>query len=340
MRLLDHIEIDGGFGEGGGQIIRSSVSLSAITGKPIKIKNIRKNRSTPGLRPQHLTAINILTKLCDGELRGGVVGSEEISFYPKRVIDSKIVADVGTAGSIPLILQVLIPVVSISGNTLEMKIRGGTDVRWSPTLDYTRFVLSDAYRRFGINFEMKVKRRGFYPKGGGIVDVKVFPANLLPICLLKSQTNLVNILCTLSNFPKKIGKEIVHNISEEMKLEGHDVNSEIRIEPALGSGGSLLIYKHDQSSIIGVDSLLGKSTSHLDILKKFSSYNLGTDDNLADMLVVPASMANGISVYTVNNISRHLETNLYVTSKITGCKYGVGKIKNGYEIRIEGISKT
>ena len=142
---MDFLKINGGHGEGGGQIIRSAITLSCITKKPIHIENIRKNRKISGLRPQHLTAITILQKIANAKTIGAKIGSTELKFIPGEIENLELIEDIGTAGSISLILQVLIPVVSIAKKQLNLKIKGGTDVLWSPTIDYTQRVLKEAY---------------------------------------------------------------------------------------------------------------------------------------------------------------------------------------------------
>ena len=136
---MDFLKINGEHGEGGGQIIRSAITLSCITKQPIHLEQIRKNRKVPGLRPQHLTAIKILQKIANAKVVGAKIGSTDLKFIPGNVESLKLIEDVGTAGSISLILQVLIPVVAISQKKLDLTIKGGTDVLWSPSIDYTMF---------------------------------------------------------------------------------------------------------------------------------------------------------------------------------------------------------
>jgi len=176
---MDFLKIDGSYGEGGGQIVRSAVTLSCITKTPILIENIRKNRRVSGLRPQHITAVKLLSKICNAEVQGLNVGSTTIKFSPKNLENNILSEDIGTAGSISLILQALIPAGSISEKSLELSIIGGTDVPWSPTSNYTKYVLSEAYSRMGINFSMEITKRGYYPKGGGLVKVKIYPSKKL-----------------------------------------------------------------------------------------------------------------------------------------------------------------
>jgi len=339
---VDFLKIDGSYGEGGGQIVRSAVTLSCITKTPILIENIRKNRRVSGLRPQHLTAIKLLSKICNAEVQGLNAGSTTIKFLPKNVENNTLSEDIGTAGSISLILQVLIPAVSISKKSLELSIIGGTDVPWSPTSNYTKYVLSEAYSRMGINFSMNITKRGYYPKGGGLVKVKVNPLKKLkPISLTKRKTKSVKLYCSYSDLSYERIKNEVEQAENFLKDVNFSVESEIKQEMALNKGGSMLLYSLDSDSIIGSDGLTDTAAKLTkSISENFIRSNLGVDNHLSDMLVLPASLIDETSFFRIKEITKHLETNLYVTSKITGCKYGIGKLDDGFEVRIIGNSNS
>jgi len=208
---VNFLKINGGHGEGGGQIIRSAITLSCITKQPIHLENIRKNRKDEGLKPQHLTAILILQKIANAKVIGAKIGSTELKFIPGNIENLELVEDVKTAGSIALILQVLIPVVSISQKKLSLTIKGGTDVLWSPSMDYTQYVLKEAYSRIGINFSIKLTKRGYYPKGGGEIKLEVYPSKIKSINFSQRKTNNFKMICTFS----KISREI---IIEKLKI--------------------------------------------------------------------------------------------------------------------------
>jgi len=337
---MDFLKINGGHGEGGGQIIRSAIALSCITKQPIHLENIRKNRKISGLRPQHLTAINILKKIANAKIIGAEVGSTEIKFIPGDAKNLDLIEDVGTAGSIPLILQVLIPVVAMSKKQFNLKIKGGTDVFWSPTIDYTLHVLQEAYSRMGINFSLELIKRGYYPKGGGEIKLQVNPSNVKSIVFSKRKTNKIKLICSFSKFTNNEIENKVKEIVKQLTDADFIVDLEIKSEEALDLGASLLIYSIDDNSIIGMDALYNNKTSKFDLDIDNFIKNYAIDDNLADMLIVPASLANGKTILPVKEITKHLETNLFVTSKITGCKYGIGKTSNGFEVIIEGISNS
>ena len=336
---MDFLKINGGYGEGGGQIIRSAITLSCITKQPIHLENIRKNRKDKGLKPQHLTAIRILQKISKADVIGAKIGSTELKFIPGDVENLELIEDVKTAGSIALILQVLIPVVAISQKKLSLTIKGGTDVLWSPSMDYTQYVLKEAYSRIGINFSIKLTKRGYYPRGGGEIKLEVYPSKIKSINFSQRKTNNLKLICTFSKISRELIIEKLKIIEEKFSKTNFNVKVEIKEEKAIDSGASLLLYSIDENSIIGMDKLFNKKTQNFDLdIDKFINNSTGMDENLADMLVVPASLGVKKTVFQVKEITKHLETNLFVTSKITGCKYGIGKISGGFEIIIQGIS--
>ncbi|MEZ7989345.1 MAG: RNA 3'-terminal phosphate cyclase [Nitrosopumilus sp.] len=337
---MDFLKINGGHGEGGGQIIRSAIALSCITKQPIHLENIRKNRKNEGLKAQHLTAIRILQKISKADVIGAKIGSTELKFIPGNVENLELIEDVKTAGSISLILQVLIPVVSISQKKLSLIIKGGTDVLWSPSMDYTQHVLKEAYSRMGIEFSVEIIKRGYYPKGNGEVKLEVYPSKIKSLTLSKRETNNLKLKCTFSKISIDVIKEKIEMIKEKISKANFNVEIEIKEEEAIDSGASLLIYSIDKNSIIGIDGLFDNKKQNFDLdFEKFNN-SLGVDESLADMLVVPASLGINKTVFQVKEITEHLETNLFVTSKITGCKYGIGKTSEGFEVIIQGVSNS
>ena len=337
---MDFLKINGGHGEGGGQIIRSAITLSCITKQPIHLENIRKNRKNEGLKAQHLTAIQILQKISKADVIGAKIGSTELKFIPGNVENLELIEDVKTAGSISLILQVLIPVVSISQKKLSLIIKGGTDVLWSPSMDYTQHVLKEAYSRMGIEFSVEIIKRGYYPKGNGEVKLEVYPSKIKSLTLSKRETNNLKLKCTFSKISIDVIKEKIEMIKEKISKANFNVEIEIKEEEAIDSGASLLIYSIDKNSIIGIDGLFDNKKQNFNLdFEKFNN-SLGVDESLADMLVVPASLGINKTVFQVKEITEHLETNLFVTSKITGCKYGIGKTSEGFEVIIQGVSNS
>src|SRR3989442_4668654 len=176
------IEIDGSLGEGGGQILRTTVALAAVLQREVRVMNIRAGRSEPGLRAQHLAGVKAVALVCDARVEGAEVGSPELVFRPGRLRAGSFRFDVGTAGSAGLVLQILMPLSAFLPGSMEAEITGGTDVKWSPPVDYLRMVTLPILRSMKYDGKMDLRRRGHYPKGGGLVKFASNPvASLAPI---------------------------------------------------------------------------------------------------------------------------------------------------------------
>src|SRR5436309_9372853 len=163
------IEVDGSFGEGGGQVLRTAVALAAVLSKEIHVFNIRAGRAEPGLRPQHMTGVKAAAELCSANLQGLEVGATEFVFKPGRLRAGTFRFDVGTAGSVTLVLQTLMPMIAFAPGPVQLEITGGTDVKWSPPIDYVRLVTLPILKKIGYLGDLEIVRRGHYPKGGGLV---------------------------------------------------------------------------------------------------------------------------------------------------------------------------
>ena len=258
---MHFITIDGSYGEGGGQIVRTAVSLSAITGKPIQVVNIRAKRDNPGLRAQHLSAVKAVADLFHAKAENLKVGADWIRFIPPNYSpvhsdscfsdnnknnnntcslnnDSSSSdtfeygmtnIDIGTAGSIPLVLLTIIPAISLSGINHSLQIIGGTDVRYSPTIDYLRYVVRELYARIGINFSIDILRRGYYPKGGGIVNVQIrafnLPSTQSATALSQSSYQLDNLNSTILNNNNNNNKTRISETTKKQSIVAATTNS-------------------------------------------------------------------------------------------------------------------
>jgi len=342
---MDFIKIDGGFGEGGGQILRTSVALSAITKKPVEVFNIRAKRDNPGLRPQHLTSIKAVASLCDADVEHLSVGSSMIRFSPKEMHGGSMKMDVGTAGSITMILQAVIPAVSLAGKKADVELIGGTDTRWSPTFDYMRYVVRAAYKTLGINFDVNVLRRGYYPAGGGIVKASIEPGKLNLLDMISAPKVEPKMISVCSSLPKHVAERQIASALAKLQKENVKCNSySASFEQSYSPGSSILIYStSDYGPYIGGDSIgeRGKRAEEVGaeaadkFLEPYLS-NVPIDPYLADMLVLPLSLANGRSRFLVNRASQHLTTNLYIASKIINCSYEISKTNGNYIVTVEG----
>ena len=342
------VKIDGSQGEGGGQILRTAISLSAITGKPVEVTNIRANRPKPGLRPQHITAIKIIADLFHAEFENLKIGAEWIRFLPSdKFKGGSVKFDIGTAGSIPLILMTVVPAVSLSNNSLLIEVIGGTDVKASPTIDYVKHIVAESYRSIGIKFSVDVLKRGYYPKGGGVVQSTIKPCKRPgTIELLTTRHIEPKITSVCGQLPLTVAKRQIS--SAMIALEKKEIrcsNYTASIETSASPGSSILVYlASDFGLYVGGDSIgeLGKRAEAVgkEAAERFFESMLAqapVDPFLADMLVLPLALSKGRSRYRIGRVTQHLLTNLHVASEIIGCKYSIEQQQQGrnYVVMIE-----
>jgi RNA 3'-terminal phosphate cyclase (ATP) len=343
----DLVKIDGSQGEGGGQILRTAISLSAITGKPIEVSNIRANRTNPGLRPQHMAGIRIIADLFHAKSENLKVGAEWIRFSPSDIFEGgSIKFDIGTAGSIPLILMTVVPAVSLSNNSLQIEVTGGTDVKASPTIDYIKHIVAKSYLSIGPKFSVDVLKRGYYPKGGGVVQCTIKPCKTPgTIELLATEYLEPKIISVCSQLPIHVAKRQIS--SALIALEKKDIrcsNYTASIETSISPGSSILVYSaSDFGLYVGGDSIgeLGKRAEAVgtEAALRFLDSTLAqatVDPFLADMLVLPLALSKGRSRYRVGRVTQHLLTSLHVVSQIMGCKYSIEQQGGSYIVMIEG----
>jgi RNA 3'-terminal phosphate cyclase (ATP) len=199
------LTINGSRMEGGGQIVRTAVALSSITSTPVHIVNIRANRPKPGLAAQHAAAVRAVAEVCSAEVEGDVAGSQELTFHPGDIGKKDIVIDIGTAGSIPLVIQAWLPPALHAGGTIT--VLGGTEVTRSPTIDYFTQVFSRLIRRFDADIRIEIAKRGYYPRGGGEVTVAVGRSRLQPISIDEQSTDQSCGVCSCSsNLPAHVAE--------------------------------------------------------------------------------------------------------------------------------------
>jgi RNA 3'-terminal phosphate cyclase (ATP) len=346
--------IDGSTGEGGGQILRSALTISTIIKKPIKIINIRTKRNNPGLRHQHVTTIKLLSKLFNINIENVRLGAEWINIiFDKKDIEINkdiLNIDIGTAGSIPLLLQTLIPTIAISQQNIVIQLTGGTDVKYSPTIDYIKYVMKDVYSKIGIFFNINVIKRGFYPNGKGIVNINIQKAKTLkPIDFCNFKEINPNILSIVGSLPKHITDRQISGALSNLEKNGIKCDKyKSSIENSASPGSSILIYSSSESGIyLGADSVGEKNiraeTVGYNASKRFIEdykFQACIDSHLADMLILPLSFVKEKSRYKISSISQHLLTNLEIIKKINDMEYQIDKVfENEFIVTIKG-SKT
>ncbi len=323
------INIDGSWGEGGGQILRTSLSLAAITGQPVRIDRLRANRPKPGLAAQHLTSVKATATLCQAQVRGDTLGSMTLEFMPtcpsqagQYTFDVTEAREGGSAGAATLILQtILIPLALANGNS-KVILKGGTHVAWSPPVTYIEEVYLPTLRQLGVQAEAKLNAWGWYPRGGGEVELLVtgssHPLSGLQL-LERGVIRQISGLAVVTELPSHIPQRMA-NRAENLLQQAH---LPCQIEPvrsrgvAPGAGIFLTAeYEHSRAgfSALGRRGMPAERVAETVVreLLDFHAQAVPVDPFLGDQLLLPLALSSQTSQYRVANISQHLITNAWV----------------------------
>ncbi len=324
------IEIDGSFGEGGGQILRTALALSCLAHKPFRIFHIRKNRRKPGLMPQHLACVRALASISHARVRGDIEGSNELVFEPGESRPGDYSFDIGTAGSTSLLFQALLPPLVFSGGRSRVVLTGGTHVPLSPPFHYISGVFIPMLGGLGIRIQASIDRYGFYPRGGGKILVEIEPAGRpANICLReRGQLRRISGISGVANLEPEIGERQKKVVSKTLSAYGLTADMRVIEVPSYGRGTFVFILADAQACHAGFSSLgeRGKRAEKVgeEAAREFLDYYLTgacLDHHLADQIVLYLAVAKGDSVFTVSRITNHLRTNLQVIEIFLGVKY-------------------
>jgi RNA 3'-phosphate cyclase len=339
------MEIDGAIG--GGQILRTAVSLAALTLKPIRIFNIRRNRPHPGLRPQHLMGVKVVGQICGAEIKGLEIGSTEIEFIPKEHDFSDKDVDIGTAGSLPLLLQSLTPTLIFSDKILTLKARGGTAGIGAPTAEYTKFVTFPLLGKLGVRSpEMEIMNHGFYPKGGGLVRVKFFPTKQIAAMKLYQQGEIKKIkgVSIAGRLPKSVAQRQAESAMKTLSESGFESDMKYSSVQTNSAGTSITIFAECENTILGADEI-GKIGKRAEVVGQEAASSLvssinskkALDKYMCDQIIPFLALAKGRSEVSVEDITDHLKANILVTQKILGVSFDVDEKEK--IVAVDGIGQ-
>lgn len=322
------ITIDGSFGEGGGQILRTSLSLAAITGQSVTIDHIRANRPKPGLRPQHLTGALAVARICGGDLSGAEVGSKKLVFRPGKIKPGNYEIDVSavraSAGSVNLVLQTILWPLAFAAKSSRVTIKGGTHVPFAPTSNYIDDTFLPAIADMGLRCHYSLVKAGYYPEGGGEVRVEIPTVDeLTPISITEPGGSVqVELTSAVSNLPVSIAERQLDTASARLKSMGLRSENKITQYPSRGKGTVVFISLKAGQAWAGFQSLgeLRKRAEAVaddacDELQTHLATGMALDKHLADQLILPVALANGASRFTTSEISLHLLTNIAVVQQ-------------------------
>jgi RNA 3'-phosphate cyclase len=326
------IEVDGSYGEGGGQLVRTAVALSALTGKTLRLANVRAKRPRPGLAPQHVAALRAVAALCGARCEGLELRSTALTFEPRsRASGGELHVDVGTAGSVTLVLQALLPIVLGARRPSRIVVTGGTDVRQAPTWDYFLGVLLGLLRRMQVRAQASVARRGYYPRGGGEVAVEVEPGVPTPLVMRKATSSWrIAGDAHVANLPAAIAARMRGAALAALGREASVRDRMLGRDEAAGSGGAITLWAECAAGLLGASRVaergvraeaLGEAVGRELAADLASGATL--DVHGADQMLVYMAMAEGTSSFTTRAVSSHARTAMWLLPQFLPVRFAV-----------------
>jgi len=341
------VRIDGSYGEGGGQVLRTSLALSAITGRPVTIEGIRAGRPRPGLAAQHLAAVRAAAEVSGARVEGARKGSTALSFEPAGVRPGRYRLDIGTAGAATLVLQTVVLPLALAPGSSDVRVTGGTHVPWSPPYHYLELQWAPVLRELGVHLDLALEAAGFYPRGGGRVRALVTPARA-PLRPLRrvDRGALVRIegLAGSARLPGHVTERMARAAREGLGGLGCPVEvGRVRLD-APSPGAFLVLRATCEGATLTVSALgeRGKPAEQVAAeavseLRRVLGTGACTDPHLADQILLPLALARGESELTTARVTRHLTTNAWVIRQflpdalieVEGEEGGPGRVRVG-----------
>ncbi|HVK19012.1 MAG TPA: RNA 3'-terminal phosphate cyclase [Fimbriiglobus sp.] len=321
------IVLDGSHGEGGGQILRSALALSILTGRPFKLVNVRANRKPPGLRPQHVMSVRAAGDICQARYKGSSVGSSTLDFEPGEVKAGKYHFSIGTAGATGLVLHtVYLPLALRGGADSELTITGGTHVSTSPCYHYNATTWAGYLKRMGIEVELEMVRPGFYPRGGGEIRATIRPCSRvrglrITDCPELTTAGGFSAVAGLVERQQDIARRQARRLYYRLKQE--EIESQIPDEYWPGGPGTVVGCLFRQAPVPSLFFAVGErgrpaeavADDAADQAVAFRAAKAPVDPHAADQIVLPLALSQDASEYRTSEVTRHLTTNIDVIRK-------------------------
>lgn len=345
------IYIDGSQGEGGGQILRTSLALSAILRKPFEIRAIRANRKSPGLKPQHLAGVKAIAAITNATLKGAELKSQVLQVIPRDLQGGHYTFDIAeetsSAGSITLLLQTIYPPLLFSSEGAKLTLKGGTHVEWSPTFDYFQEIFLPTLAQMGSEATFHINKWGWYPRGGGVVTGEIKPVKKLKSLQLTSRGALKQLKgsLVLSDLPLSIFERQKKRLQERFQSPGLKLEMETHQVPGLGKGCTIFLLAEFECSRAGFSSLgaRGKPAEQMvdevyDAFKNYYETEGCLDEYLADQLLLFMALADGTSSFTTSRLTQHFFTNISIIQKFLPVQFEIQQKKGKYDkVSVTGI---
>lgn len=320
------VELDGSQGEGGGQILRTALSLSMITGTPFAIERIRAGRSRPGLLRQHLTAVQAAAEICGAGVTGAVAGSRSLRFVPGEIRAGDYRFAIGTAGSCTLVLQTLLPALCFAAAPSTLRISGGTHNPGAPPADFLIRSWLPLLRRMGVAMDIELLRHGFYPAGGGELRAAVAPlAGWRPLSLEgRGDLRAVRAIGVVAGVPAEVARRETRRAAGQLGA----LAEELRVLPAGEGPGNVLMIELDYPEVTELFSCCGERGLPAETVadraareaRRFRDSGAAVGEHLADQLLLPMGLA-GAGSFTTPVLSSHLRTNVEVIERFLPIKF-------------------
>jgi RNA 3'-terminal phosphate cyclase (ATP) len=329
------IVLDGSQGEGGGQILRTSLALSLVTGLPFRLENVRARREKPGLRRQHLTGVLAAAAVGEADVEGARVDSREVTFRPRRLVAGEHAFDVGTAGSAPLVLQAILPALLQADAPSRVTVTGGTQAKHSPPFDFLERTFLPLVSRMGPRVAARLERRGFFPAGGGRIVLDVEPARLRGLELLaRGAVTRVAARAIVSKLPPAIAARELAVVAAQLGWPADALSVE-QVHDAI-SPGNLLLLEATCPSLTEVVTGFGERGVPAERVASIACAEmqrwLGADvpvgGHLADQIIVPLALA-GEGAYRTFPLSLHATTNFDVVRRFLDVDIAVEEAAGG-----------
>lgn len=338
------LQLDGSVGEGGGQILRTALSLSALTGRPFAIDRIRANRKKPGLLRQHLTAVRAAAAVCGGSVRGDEPGSQSLSFEPGAVAAGEYRFAIGTAGSTTLVMQTVLPPLLTASGPSRVTVEGGTHNPLAPPVDFFERSFLPFVRRMGPRVSVALERCGFYPAGGGRIVVEVEPAALAPFELVERGPVVAKRARALvAGLPRRIAERELSVVQEAFGLAAEDLEV---AELGRGQGpGNVVSIELEMAHHREVFTGFGEqgvraeavAAGAVDAARAYLAAGEPVGEHLADQLVIPLAMS-GSGRFRTGPASRHLTTNVEVVARFLDVPVAcLEHAPRRWEVRVGGV---
>lgn len=335
------VRVDGGLGEGGGQVLRTAVALAALTGQDLEVHDIRAGRPNPGMAPQHLAAVRAVGAFCDAEMEGADLGSTDLRFCPGPVKGGSYRIDVGTAGSVSLVLQSCLLSMCRCKEFFQLEVRGGTDVQMAPPIDHLGMVLIPLLGRMGYRLDMKLEARGFYPEGGGMVRLSGIGTDDLTGLSLLDKGRFLGIegVAYAQGLPNDVPQRMAMEC-KKLLVKEQTVRMKVERTDGLSTGAGLVLSARYENTLLGASKLgerglrserVAQIACH-DLMREMGGPTL--DVHTADQMVPYMALSGRTSEFRVRELTSHLQTQMWLLPQFLPVMFDVD---NGIPTRIRVV---